>query len=74
MIKSQRQNKPLGNKYPWIGISNINIIILFTSPKCGVVLNQDKCKLDIYRIVGRYSEHINEEDFTIYNGIITLSN
>ena len=62
------------NKYPYIGICNLGIVILFTAPNTGVVLYQENAKLGGNKEIGEFSYTIHESNFRIYNGIITLSN
>ena len=71
-MKSTKQDST--NKYPYIGICNLGIVILFTAPNTGVVLYQENAKFGGNKEIGEFSSNINEPGFRIYNGIITLSN
>ena len=61
-------------KYPYIGICDLGIIVLFTEPKTGVVLAQGKAKLGGNKEIGEVSKDIHEKSFTFYSGSVTISN
>jgi len=72
-MKSIRNNPE--RTYPYIGICDLGIIVLFTAPLQGVVLHQkDNVKFGGDKEIGHYSEGIVESQFVMYDGTITLSN
>ncbi len=62
------------SKYPYIGISNLDIIILFTSPGKGVQIGHKSYKLGGDKEIGDYATSIAEENFKPFDGVVTLSN
>lgn len=62
-----RTNK---DKYPYIGISPTNTIILFTSKNTGTVLDGGSLQWNI----GHYADDWNEDKFKPFDGSITLNN
>jgi len=68
-------NNTKQKKYPYLGISNINIIVLFTGQNEGVVISQEKkYKLGGNSEIGDYKNDIAEVAFIPYEGTITISN
>lgn len=67
-MKTEASKRVLKNKtYPYVGqyVNNIDLLVYFIKPNCGVTLSiKDK----------RCAEDWLEENFTIYDGIVTLSN
>lgn len=55
--------------YPYLGIGNDKTIVLFHSTGKGTVVGENG-----FYPLGRYSETWIEENFTLYNGKITLEN
>ena len=66
---SPKQGK---SKYPYLGITNNERIILFTAPSCGVVLSEPPEKS--YHEIGYTSSEWGESIFNPYDGEIILSN
>ena len=60
--------------YPWIGISPLGIVVLFSSPGSGTILHQENYKLGGTHNIGDYSSSIVEENFSTFKGEIVLSN
>ena len=73
-MKSIKNVETISKKYPWIGISELQIVILFISQNKGIVLHQEKAKLGGDIEIGGYSDSILEPSFTEFKGTITISN
>jgi hypothetical protein len=68
-LEKKKSNKP---KYPYLGYSDNDFIVLFTSQDTGMLIGfiDDDEETNI----GEYSEGWIEKDFTEFKGEITLKN
>jgi len=64
------ENTKTHNVYPCLKIFN-NMIVFFTDIKTGVCLVNDT---ETRNYIGRFSNTWGEENFTPFNGTVTLSN
>lgn len=69
MLKTQL-SKGFQKEYPYLGIWNDEIIVLFTSPGIGMCLREPEKP----QKVGEYSKSWSEDEFDYYTGKITLAN
>ena len=60
--------------YPYLGISELQIVVLFTSKGTGIQVAHEDYKLGGNREVGEFSSSIDEQSFQLFNGEVTLSN
>lgn len=70
-VTLKEQPNIVKQKYPFLGISSINSIVLFTKPNTGVCLNVGQA-WSIF--LGQYSESWAMDAFEPYNGKIILEN
>ena len=74
-MKSEKYQANVCKKYPYLGSYN-GYVVLFTKPKSGFYVfipEKDKDEEDPISL-GYYSEAIIEEFFSIFEGVVTLSN
>ena len=60
--------------YPYLGISDLQIVVLFISEGTGIQVAHEGAKLGGNLEVGGFSSHIDERSFKLFNGEVTLSN
>ena len=71
LMKRIVSDKLSKSKYPYLGKSELGLIVLFTSANTGVQVNESSLK---NRFVGFYTDRWAEEDFVKFTGTVTLSN
>ena len=60
--------------YPYLGISELQIIVLFVAKDTGIQVAYENYKLGGNREIGEFSDNINESSFQPFYGEVTLSN
>lgn len=74
MIKATLNNeeKPTERNYPYLGVFQDGVIILFTKPETGMVVRTTGAGAES---IGGYEESFwAEEDADVYQGTVTLEN
>ena len=68
-----KPNEDNVEKYPYIGVSSNNKIVLFISKDTGIIIVKNNVD-QYFNHIGFYSNHWVEESFEKFNGEIVLKN
>jgi hypothetical protein len=60
--------------YPYLGINELEIIVLFVAKNTGIQVAYENYKLGGNKEVGEFSNSIDESSFQPFYGEVTLSN
>ncbi|MGM9530870.1 hypothetical protein [Intestinibacter sp.] len=75
-MKAEKYQADISRIYPYLGIYN-GYVVMFTKPKSGFYIfipEEDKDDDNGSTPLGYYSENIIEKYFSMFEGLITLSN